>query len=146
MNVASLELCRELYELSGWDKTDYVHYRAPYKAATWYEGNADVYWKMVRENSGINLESFPAYDLGYLLWKLPRHLKMKHQVWHLLVMNGDVAETNWIADYVTVGRECWLHEGDRARLTEGATPEDAAAKLAIELFKQGILTAEDQPA
>jgi hypothetical protein len=58
----------------------------------------------------------PAYDLGYLLRKLPQPYSiMAYSTGRLVAVQGEVTAT---AD----------------------TPEDAAAKLAIELFKQGILT------
>jgi hypothetical protein len=100
-DVASLELCRELYELSGW------------KTFAMERGLA--------EDRPID----PAYDLGYLLRKLQRN--------HVELVGLTTGE--WTA------RAYW-HSTEQARAEYADTPEDAAAKLAIELFKQGILTKE----
>lgn len=49
MNVASKELCEELYKLSGWHN--------------------GTHWSIVGEPRAVT--DFPKYDLGYLLRKLP---------------------------------------------------------------------------
>lgn len=99
MNVANLDLCRELYELSGW--TDNDHHR--------YLGEG---------------EEIPAYDLGYLLRKL-----QPFNAADLQWLGG-----KWAAQAVIFGTQ------PKSERTEADTPEDAACKLAIELFKQGVLT------
>jgi hypothetical protein len=53
MSVATIELCKELYELSGWDRTDYWWYRV---GDQWY--------------SDAHKGTIPAYDLDYLTDKL----------------------------------------------------------------------------
>jgi hypothetical protein len=97
MNVASIELCKELYELSGW------------KAHKYYLD----------------------YDLGFLLRKLPVDYQLEdhknqndkkelgYSNYHMVAFSPKVG-----IDFVAVDAE---------------TPEDAACKLAIELFKKGIL-------
>jgi hypothetical protein len=108
--VASLELCRELYELSGWQGTgDYFG----------VEQKKDI----VTENlimRGNRIIVAPAYDLGYLLRKLCRH---NHFVVNLMDL-----QNRWVADAGGFGTG------------QADTPEDAACKLAIELFKQGVLS------
>jgi hypothetical protein len=101
MNTASLELCKELYELSGW--------------------NAPV----------VSMDGpTPRYDLGYLLRKLPKHVE--DQWLHI----APITDNKWAAHYMMMGVKS-------AGQDEWAdTPEDAACKLAIELFKQGILVKE----
>lgn len=107
MNTASLELCKELYELSGWNDTYFSH---------------ETFLDDSDEPSG-RLQSIPAYDLGYLLRNLPLGAKTfrDSMVWHV-----------WLeaADNQT-GKQITAMAGN---------PEDAAAKLAIELFKRGILS------
>lgn len=93
-DVASLDLCKELYEVSEWE--------------------ADAF------RDGIT----PAYDLGYLLRKLPVHISIESHA------TLDGKGSRW---YKAVDNSA--EESCRA-----VTPEDAAAKLAIELFKQGVLT------
>lgn len=64
-------------------------------------------------------ERFPAYDLGYLLRRLPTHICT-------------------CSKEPLAGRPIWTK---MASITEWELrhPEDAATKLAIELIKQGIL-------
>lgn len=98
--VASLELCKELYELSGW-----------------------IDRKELRLDYVVGKGVLPRYDLGYLLRKLP----LGSQV------------------YTSIGKPnkyyAHYHElrGEKSGFCEADTPEDAACKLAIELFKKGIL-------
>jgi hypothetical protein len=113
MNDASLELCKELFELSGWKDTE--------KKQGFYVRSLDSGLGEIAEHGRI-----PAYDLGYLLRKLPDGVALRH------VKPANDSQSYWAAEYVP-------HDffGETAN-----TPEDATAKLAIELFKQGILTKE----
>lgn len=117
MSVASLELCKELYELSGW-KPDEGH---------WYNDMyAEGEVKLVRfpvpyRNNGRANVIIPAYDLGYLLRKLPEDLTTYGK------FRGE-----WYAHFSGYGKT-------DEKITYATTPEDAAASLAIELFKQGVL-------
>lgn len=102
MNVANLELCKELYELSGWEH-DYF----------WYD---DVKNQPFIDQRMQSIRSIsPAYPLGYLLRKLPQP--------------NMVGFADGSAYAMAMGGQ---HQ-------EADTPEDAACKLAIELFKQGVL-------
>ncbi len=117
MNVASLEICQQLYELSEWNDTHSVYY-----------SNAGKY------SAGVQCKDFvfdkpaniPAYDLGYLIRKLD---------------GFDVR-----LDYSNQWRRwyCW-HDKGMGNGAYADTPEDAACKLAIELFKQGVLTRNQGP-
>lgn len=108
MNVASLNLCKELYELSGWLKgTDKF----------WFESNSksQLINKPFKPN-GFNEENrYPAYDLGYLLKKL-------NKIGVSLSGSGD----RWSASSGEV-------------YAVAKKPTDCVTKLAIELFKQGVL-------
>lgn len=113
MNIASLELCKELWRLSGWT-TDW-HYIAEKNpgiivAASWREHEGEKY-------------ICPAYDLGYLLRKL-----------------GDLLNLDLML-YTEDGK--WRADVEQDYSMKADTPEDATCKLAIELFKQGVLTAEE---
>jgi hypothetical protein len=125
MNVASLELCKELLELSGWEDTyfwwDKDEQRVPEK-------------QMVVQAGKIFADDTPAYDLGYLLRKLPH----KHNGGVLVIAACNTDE--WCAQYFS-----WWHEDMKAKseVLVADTPEDAACRLAIELFKQNILTRKD---
>lgn len=118
MNVASLYLCKELYELSGWEAgleqdrywvSDTLTHRA-------YLKTRDV-------EGAINI---PAYDLGYLLRKLDGHVTLTNE-W---------AAGGWRAIFKKTGD---MYEGPKS-VEIGDTPEDAVARLTIKLFKQKILT------
>jgi len=111
MNTASLELSKELYELSGW--------------------GTDLEW---RSDSTTDISgAYPAYDLGFLLRKLPRWVE--DGMLELSTRQGRFRE-GWLASYVDMD--------DQPTGVEGCaeTPEDALTLLAIELFKQGILKKE----
>ena len=110
MNVASLELCKELHELSGWKDTDYTYY-----------ANAGQHSGTMMHRSLVfdKPENLPAYDLGYLLRKMINHDP------DIYAVDGE----RWV---------CLVGEGDLSK--SAATPEDAAAKLAIELCKAKVLS------
>jgi hypothetical protein len=106
MNVASLDLCRELYGLSRWEDTDFQYHRG-----------LDDEWHSAYQKRG-----YPAYDLGYLLRKLPR-LDSYNDSWSLVRWSDE-----WIMEHGDI-------DGD----VTASNPEDAAAKLTIGLFNKGIL-------
>lgn len=113
MNVASLELCKELFGLSGWADFD-----------NWWINVYGEDWKVMDAGpKGLPPDEpgdtyIPAYALGYLLRKLE---------------GFDVS-----LNYSNQWRKwsCFAH---RQRGFE-ATPENAACKLLIELIKQKVLT------
>lgn len=116
MQVASLELCKTLHELSGWDDLPNDN--------DWYTERGVIGYR----RSGVA----PAYDLGYLLRKLPSHDKDGiHANFGVSLLLGGAANL-WGAG--------WESDSGEYELQQANTPEDAAAKLAIELFKQGVLT------
>lgn len=122
MNVASLNICKELYELSGWTWTEKC-----------WETRTNQGWNInlrpyadSSQNDGLS-RYYPAYDLGYLLRKLP------------VVTEVHKYSDHFHARYVNVKRLI-----DEPIEINSGTPEDATAKLAIELFKQGILTKENK--
>lgn len=136
MNVASLELCKELYEASGWDfpgEDRRYHYN--------FEG---IGWSIELEDDPTEfvnriIEKIPAYYLGYLLRKLPENISKDDDLpvsgfIHICKMNTSKKFSMWHAFY--------SYNGYRFDHRYGAiedTPENAACKLAIELFKQNIL-------
>ena len=60
--IAKFELCRELYELSGWDWTDFYYRIVEDKPQ-------DVDVVLGRSKDGLHI---PAYDAGYLIERLPQ--------------------------------------------------------------------------
>lgn len=128
MNVASLELCRELCELSGWyDQTWWWNYDFAPNGKS-YEWRAEP--SMLRFESQPVHTSIPAYSLGYLLRKLPQTIAPHITVWPLSIEYN--FDGRWMAKYA--GELCvWAD-----------TPENAACKLAIELIKQGVLPKKER--
>lgn len=130
MQVASLELCKELYELSEWDGTQLVH---DYSSGTivYYPSPVAAY----HINDTLPYENIPAYDLSYLLRKLPRKFDNTNtQVLFLMLAPSPPNNTQWVANY---GGTDYL--GVKPYECFDDTPEDALCALAIELFKQGVL-------
>lgn len=133
MNTASLELCKELCEVSNWNDTDKV----------WRNNNGLATGLIVKTANGSRYELsdrilstgndvFSAYNLGYLLRKLKDREGLS-----IYRCNHQDNSRNWEAD-------CEMDDDPEAKWFAYAdTPEDAAAKLCIELFKQGILVKSD---
>jgi hypothetical protein len=118
-NIAGLELCKELYRVSGWNDT-YFGWSSPNIQSAFVtelpEDFAERTYPLI----------IPAYDLGYLLRKLP----YMDNGGELAIYKVD--ENRYAA--------LFRRQGYRRKLSVGAdTPEDAACKLAIELFRRGVL-------
>lgn len=138
MQVASLEHSKELYELSGWGRMDNASSTDYYYDARHVQlklNEPDVVedfkprdytfnnWSSFRESARLHYAldhgySIPAYDLGYLLRKL-HHVRV------------ETAQEGYNAHFI---------DKDSNFTSKFAnTPEDAVAKLAIELLKQEVL-------
>lgn len=118
MNVASLELSARLYELSGWESD-----------RTWASNGSGLEFIVRSDDGELGHDIYRvtyAYDLGYLLRKLPHRIEFKDLELH------KVYDDDWTAGYTY--QDEWIVKG------EADNPEDATVNLAIELFKQGILT------
>lgn len=122
MNVAAPLLCKELYKLSHWGEFGSTGDDLP---SLWYEFGINIKSRSDIGSGTIYLNSHPAYDLGYLLRKLPMSW-----VKHAVVEGG---EHFYLAEYL-LGNDPQHSLG-----SGGNTPEDAAAKLCIELIKENIL-------
>jgi len=120
MNTANLELCKELYELSAWE-----------------EEGAELWCLAIRGDEKFApalphfIGSFPSYSLGFLLRNLPAYLDERKYA-SLGSINLDVVDNRmWACGYGVMAPAVLKQYAD--------TPEDAVCKLAIELFKQGVL-------
>jgi hypothetical protein len=129
MNVANLNNCKALFELSGWDDTSHVM-RHGYNFGN--EQHMFLAHKNEKYMPGIDL---PAFDSGFLLRKLRENGKYPH----LNIEAGLYGK--WQAKYA--------YKTDKTTLTYPGiahgvadTPEDALILLAIQLFKDGILQKE----
>lgn len=124
MNTASLELCKELYELSKWEDPSYWwNYDGRTSAPN---GETDYRWYLEPKKlpSHKSHYSHPAYDLGYLIRKLP--------------LSSYIATRKSGGATASTGNA--IHDGKTCCITErGATPENAACSLAIKLFQEGVL-------
>lgn len=122
-NVASLNLCKELYELSGWNGTEKCW-------AT--DGDSNYLSNYPNANLGHEeaLVAY-AYDLGYLLRKLP-----------LTDDIGSYIELRKVSVNGSVRYVVFTRPNATPFNSGGETAEDAACKLTIELFKQNVLTKE----
>lgn len=120
MNVASLELCRELYELSEWIETfNYWEYTDGIPEGVPYLSQPELERRYGLWSTQELKKRFPAYDCGYLLRKLPD-----------INLLRDVKRSEWMA--TAPFRSKVLNEW-------ADTPEDTLCKLAIALFKEGVL-------
>lgn len=139
MNVSSLELSKELYSLSEWAATEYQYAvredRATVPTLVRSEAGKswpDGYWT-----------AWPAYDLGYLINKLPPtlHLNTTDVKDLYIAKSADcyIADYRYRAPDEWAKGGGWWHRYDRAKDVEATTAEDAVCKLAIVLFKQRLL-------
>lgn len=135
-HTASKELSQELYKLSGWADTGLFWYEEhdydddPDGRGDFYH-EPRIYTQMEIEEtgSGGGGKRTQAYDLGYLMRNLP---KSDDDIGDLTITFRE--GSSWFCGYFVVG-DPFPNSGAWA-----STPEDAACKLAIELFKNGILT------
>lgn len=120
--VASLDLCKELYELSEWEATDnsYMKYSLNENPSLVPIPFNDTGAKLL---SGSEEWHIPAYSLGYLLRKLEQ---------------GWVGKTKSGLFYATYKFK--PGSGTSSIRQAGKSPEDALCRLFIELFKSGVLT------
>lgn len=96
-------------------------------------------WCPSERCNGIHYEtSPPSYELGYLLRSIGEKYRVSVDYCKLdqkLAMDLKSWEGKWI---------CYTPYMEQGIYPYADTPEDAAAMLAIELFKQGILTKESR--
>jgi hypothetical protein len=116
MNTASLEQCKELYKLSGWKETDYF-----YQFIEYSDLSTGYYLTNPALESPLHATAYPAYDLGYLLRRLPKDFSLQ-----------PIIGASWHIEYSSRS-----HPGNIIKQAD--TPEDAVCMMAIELFKRGIL-------
>lgn len=114
MNVASIDLSRELYELSGWGETE----------LGWWPGARKT--PIRTKDSAFE---FPAYDLGYLLRKLPS----EYEGHRLCLVN---TSAGWTGNYT---KRLTSPDTPAMGVTAGS-PEDAVVKLALACFREGVIT------
>jgi len=124
MQVASLNLCKELYELSGWNNTEHSYYADP-------GGLPSL------DATGLHHKVAPAYDAGFLLRKLPREIENPRGV---LMMQA--RHNGYYYAYTTKTGQEWPFDERAVVYQIDKTPENALCKLAVELFKAGVLTRE----
>lgn len=134
MNIASLDNCKRLYELSGWETED------------WYDldldGVPEEYLATTEDKIDDN-DYIPAYTAGYLLRKLPKFGKYT-------TGDGNIERNRTRLTLTVADSGTWVATMDSKSEAHGwvdpqyaDTPEDALCLLAIKLFEEGILTNEN---
>lgn len=141
MRVANLELCKELFEVSGWDLDEHDKYLSKW----WWSLDGVVQdWAADRYKLTPDQVVAPAYDLGYLLRKLPDFTELHKEYadgkvrWNCTDENAE-SQINGVP-FAEPHIDFEFYDNDHY----ADTPEDAACKLAIELFEQNILTKESK--
>lgn len=152
--IASRRLCEELYELSGWNRTEFL-WAAPPLTDDYMPIHRKELHKLnddpVMVSSMYN--STFAYDLAYLLNRLPGTIRCReHSFWYrwrLTPLQKGYCISYQNDAWVTAHKSALKRDGfsdDYIELLQywqspqyGDNAADAVAKLAIELFKRGIL-------
>lgn len=135
MQVASLTLCKELYELSGWG------FKFSEGLTWWCEHEGKAWLDDDPENGNCIL--CPAYDSGYLLRKLPEGTELKKNIqdYERTDVKGDHRMFGWLVSYRHEENDA--HASGIPKITRyvqrASTPEDAACKLLCELIRQGVV-------
>ena len=129
MNVTDRKLSEELFKLSGWETFNVLCQSGSYREG--YGEDSDEGWFSYDPNEAVahhqNIyQTYQAYDLGYLLRKL-NEARITRRIPMRLTMDANSVGYSF-------GYEEYL------RTTHEERPEDAAAMLAIELFKKRLLT------
>lgn len=114
MNVASLPLCKELHALGGWNGGEY------------FDGENYITQEDVDMGGYDDGQCAVVYDLGFLLRHMPEYLLIDGYYRNLVITVGS---GYWTARYGRVVRRA-------------TTPEDAVAKLGIDLFKKQVISRE----
>jgi hypothetical protein len=130
MTTTRLELSKELYAVSGWETDSWTHPDEEYLLT--YEDVTVGYGGNIRPGATA------AYDLGYLLRKLPYEVIDNWAAWVYGFKLMPTASTGWKIWYGEVGTDSEMY------FNSADNPEDAVAMLIIELFKNGILTREKE--
>lgn len=127
-NVASLELSRELYGFSKWVGTTFMWRGANDKNNPTRFVCCDN--KPYLKTDTLRPEDIPAYDLGFLIRKLPKDVELQAEYPHLIK-----SDVGWYAGYPGNTKGLDIFNAD--------TPENALASLAIILIKQNILVVKE---
>lgn len=131
VEVASVALSRELHDVSGWEDPAYIYLEIDGKYSI-------ALIDISRRFSKLVTDVIPAYDLGYLLRKLPPFVDSQAYPGQRAYLDIGLRDDGppWYAWYA-----CWGIPGVMSDFGLHAdTPEDAACQLAIQLFKRGVLT------
>ena len=109
-DTASLELCKELYKLSNWRDTDFK-----WRGVNETKGVIQNYLLSKQPNTRLGESNIPAYDLSYIIHRLPREFKLRYS------------------------KDFWICEFEKSSWASSVSPEDAAINLALDLFKKKVL-------
>lgn len=128
---ASLELSKQLFEVSGWFDVDNYSI-IPITGDGKRKKRVNIRADELCESH--NHKPIPLYDLGFLIRKLPPVVTLKSRAgkrWSAQCFRGKITD-----------------DGNRIEKVDmdfiADTPEDALCRLALALFEAGILTREGQ--
>lgn len=131
MNVkdkfAWLDTCKQLHKVSGWEDTEYSWWVMQWGETEKHPTDTSIAHAFIE---------VPHYDLGYLLRKLPDTVEIGGRPTTLFTQKR---HNGYYMAYMTRTGEHWPFDFLAIVKDTADTPENAACKLAIELFKQGIL-------
>lgn len=112
------KLCKEVYDKTGWV--------------------TGGHWVIIGDNKAWFID----YTSDYLLENLPRHIMHKGYAYHLILINGNKEDDNWVTDYYSLAKHEWYFTkivNAEAQLTEDETPLKALLKLTLALHEAGEL-------
>lgn len=120
-NVASPELCEQVYKELGWKGTYWNYWRSKISNEWVLSHVGAIETREVKER-------IPAYDLGFLFDTLPREIKLEDGYYALSIMS---VHDKWRGAY----------GGGKYKkfLKQTKLPADVLCKVALELKKAGIL-------
>lgn len=126
VDIASVELCKELFEVSGWDGTFFNYSRSSHYKDAEPDHPFVVGYRGSIETREVK-ERYPAYDMGYLMRKFPvleegAYVVLPEFNGYKIKWSGWETEEGFYINGNTVYFDC---------------PEDAMVSMAIELIKQG---------
>jgi hypothetical protein len=131
-NFASIELCNTLSRLTKWE-SDWIYWK---RLMDDYDKAKVIHKGAVTTRDGAMV--CYAYDLGYMLDKLPKSIQLGNRSGTLCVLfDADGLAT---ADYMQVkGGPGNVYIADSLFDIHADTPEDAVAQLAIKLAEMELL-------
>ncbi|MCO4274281.1 hypothetical protein NG701_07540 [Pseudarthrobacter sp. HLT3-5] len=113
MHFADVGRCKKLFQVSGWDDTSFK-----------YVGGSRDKIEMMPRDSRVCLPDVPAYDLGFLVRRLPYAVSVTVSTKGFTTTAAMMRHRPPFFNY----------------LARDASPENSTVDVFLELFKQNVLT------